>query len=96
MSEAMHGLGIETTRALGIIGSEQKVIREDWEPTAMVMRVSPSWIRFGTFEYFSHSGNHEELQALLDYAIAESYPHLLIEETPLRYQLFFTEVVGKG
>lgn len=93
MSEAMHGLGIETTRALGIIGSEQQVFREDWESTSIVLRVSPSWIRFGTFEYFAHSKNHKELEALVDYAIEESYPHLLIEEN--RYLLFFMEVVGK-
>ncbi len=93
MSEAMHGLGIETTRALAIIGSDQKVFREDWESTAIVLRVSPSWLRFGTFEYFTHNNKHEELKSLLDYAIEECYPHLSIEEN--RYLYFFTEVVGK-
>ena len=93
MSEAMHGLGIETTRALAIIGSEQDVIRENWEKASIVLRVSPSWIRFGTFEYFAHSGNHKELEALADYAIEECYPHLMAEEN--RYYHFFTEVMGK-
>ena len=93
MSEAMHGLGIETTRALGIIGSKQEVIREDWEKASIVLRLSPSWVRFGTFEYFAHSKNFDELKALADYAIEESYPHLLIEEN--RYLLLFTEVMGK-
>ncbi|MEA1953075.1 MAG: YdiU family protein [Campylobacterota bacterium] len=93
MSEAMYGLGIETTRALALLGSKQKVFREDWESTAMVLRVSSSWVRFGTFEYFSHKKQYKELKALLDYAIEESYPHLLIEEN--RYLYFFTEVVGK-
>jgi len=93
MSEAMHGLGIEGTRALALIGSEHKVFREDWETGAIVLRVSPSWVRFGTFEYFAHKKKHEELEALADYAIAESYPHLVDE--PNKYLHFFTEVVGK-
>ena len=93
MSEAMHGLGIETTRALALIGSEQQVFREDWETTAIVLRVSPSWVRFGTFEYFAHKKKLIELEALADYAIAESYPHLVGEENC--YLHFFTEVVGK-
>ncbi len=93
MSEAMHGLGIEGTRALALIGSEQKVIREDWETGAIVLRISPSWIRFGTFEYFAHKKKFKELEALADYAIAESYPHLVGEENCYLY--FFTEVVGK-
>jgi uncharacterized protein YdiU (UPF0061 family) len=93
MSEAMHGLGIETTRALALIGSQHKVYRESWETGAIVLRVSPSWIRFGTFEYFAHKQKHAELEALADYAIAESYPHLMDEAN--KYLLFFTEVVGK-
>jgi len=93
MSEAMHGLGIETTRALALIGSQQQVYREEWEKTAIVLRLSPSWIRFGTFEYFAHEKKYEELEALADYAIAESYPHLFGEADV--YLRFFTEVVGR-
>ena len=93
MSEAMHGLGIETTRALGIIGSEHGVYRQDWEKGSIVLRVSPSWVRFGTFEYFAHKKRYTELETLADYAIAESYPHL--KDEPNKYLLFFTEVVGK-
>ncbi|MCF6205602.1 MAG: YdiU family protein [Sulfurovum sp.] len=93
MSEAMHGLGIETTRALAIIGSNHSVYRQEWEKGAIVLRVSPSWVRFGTFEYFAHKKKYKELEALIDYAIAESYPHLETEAD--KYILFFTEVVGK-
>ncbi len=93
MSEAMHGLGIETTRALALIGSKHEVYRQDWEKGAIVLRVSPSWVRFGTFEYFAHKKRYKELEALADYAIAESYPHLMDE--PNKYLHFFTEVVGK-
>ncbi len=93
MSEAMHGLGIETTRALAIIGSEHGVYRETWERGAIVLRVSPSWVRFGTFEYFAHTKNFKELEALADYAINESYPHL--NDEPNKYLHFFSEVMGK-
>ena len=93
MSEAMFGLGIETTRALALIGSEHQVIREEWEKGAIVLRVSPSWVRFGTFEYFAHKKRYTELEALADYAIAESYAHLVDE--PDKYFYFFMEVVGK-
>ena len=93
MSEAMHGLGIETTRALALIGSNHSVYRQTWEKGAIVLRVSPSWVRFGTFEYFAHKKRYKELEALADYAIAESYPHLVDEDN--KYFYFFAEVVGK-
>jgi len=93
MSEAMHGLGIETTRALAIIGSEHSVYRQTWEKGSIVLRVSPSWIRFGTFEYFTHSKNFKELEALADYAIDECYSHLNEEKD--KYFHFFTEIMGK-
>ncbi len=91
MSEAMHRLNILTTRALAIIGSEHSVYRETWEKGAIVLRLSPSWVRFGTFEYFAHKKRYEELKALVEYAIKESYPHLL--EMEGQYIRFFTEVV---
>jgi len=93
MSEAMYGLGIETSRALAIIGSGHSVYRQTWEKGSIVLRVSPSWVRFGTFEYFAHSKNYKELEALADYAINESYPHLNDESN--KYYHFFTEVMGK-
>ena len=93
MSEAMYGLGIETTRALALIGSNHDVYRQSWEKGAIVLRVSPSWIRFGTFEYFCHSKNFKELEALADYAIDECYPHLSEENN--KYLHFFTEIMGK-
>ena len=93
MSEAMHGLGIDTTRALAIIGSEHSVYRQEWEKGSIVLRVSPSWVRFGTFEYFAHKKKFKELEALVDYAIDESYPHLKDSEDT--YIRFFTEVVER-
>ncbi len=94
ISEAMHNLNIETTRALAIIGSEHSVFREEWEKGAIVLRVSPSWIRIGTFEYFANKKDKEALKALSNYAINESYPHLNNE--PNKYLYFFLEVVGKS
>ena len=76
MSEAMHGLGIQTSRALALIGSDTDVARERWEKGAIVLRLSPTWVRFGTFEYFNSTGEHTKLQTLADYVIEESFPHL--------------------
>ena len=80
MSEAMHGLGIETSRALALIGSETDVARERWEKGAIVLRLSPTWVRFGTFEYFYAQGDTIKLKALADYVIEESFAHLQGEE----------------
>jgi uncharacterized protein YdiU (UPF0061 family) len=73
-SEAMHGLGIPTTRALCVTGSDARVLREQLETAAVVTRVAPSFIRFGHFEHFSHGGQHTELRSLADYVIDRFYP----------------------
>ena len=73
-SEAMHGLGIATTRALCITGSALPVRREDVETAAVVTRVSPSFIRFGHFEHFCHHDQHGELRRLADFVIDTFYP----------------------
>jgi uncharacterized protein YdiU (UPF0061 family) len=76
-SEAMHALGIPTTRALCVTGSDAPVRRETLETAAVVTRVAPSFIRFGHFEHFSFHNQHAELKALADYVIARYYPHCL-------------------
>ena len=73
-SEAMHALGIPTTRALCITGSDAPVHREEIETAAVVTRVAPSFIRFGHFEHFSHSGQHQALKTLADFVIDTFYP----------------------
>ena len=93
MSEAIHALGIPTTRALAIIGSETKVVRERLERGAIVLRMSPTWVRFGTFEYFYYAGEHDKLESLADYVIHESYPHLQGRDDA--YFLMFSEVVDR-
>jgi uncharacterized protein YdiU (UPF0061 family) len=73
-SEAMHGLGIPTTRALMVTGSDAPVRREEIETAAVVTRVARSFIRFGHFEHFAARGQLEELRRLADYVIDKFYP----------------------
>jgi len=74
-SEAMAGLGIATTRALCVTGSDEEVYRESVETAAVVTRVAPSFLRFGHFEHFSHGDDHARLRALADYTVDRYYPH---------------------
>ena len=73
-SEAMHGLGIATTRALCLTGSDARVLREEIETAAVVTRTAPSFIRFGHFEHFSYTDQHAELKTLADFVIDSFYP----------------------
>ena len=73
-SEAMYGLHIPTTRALCVTGSDAPVRRETLETAAVVTRLAPSFLRFGHFEHFSHTGQHAELKTLADYVIDRFYP----------------------
>ena len=73
-SEAMHGLGIPTTRALCVTGSDVPIRREEMETAAVLTRTAPSFIRFGHFEHFSHHGQHAELRRLADHVIDRFYP----------------------
>ena len=93
MSEAMDALGIPTSRALAIITSDERIARERWERGAAVLRLSPSWIRFGSFEYFFHTNRHAELEKLADFLLHESYPELLDSDEP--YVAMFGEIVRR-
>ncbi|MEO6291334.1 MAG: protein adenylyltransferase SelO [Burkholderiaceae bacterium] len=73
-SEAMHSLGIPTTRALCVTGSDAPVYREVVESAAVVTRTAPSFIRFGHFEHFCHNNLHAELKQLADFVIDHHYP----------------------
>ncbi len=72
-SEAMAGLGVPTSRALCVTGSDARVRREEIETAAVVTRVAPSFIRFGHFEHFSYNEKHAELRDLADYVIQRYY-----------------------
>ena len=73
-SEAMHALGVPTTRALCVTGSDEDVWRESLETAAVVTRVSPSFIRFGHFEHFAARRQFDELKTLADYCVDRFYP----------------------
>lgn len=90
MSEAMHGLGIQTSRALALIGSDTDVKREGWEKGAVVLRLSPTWVRFGTFEFFNAHHQMGMVQELADYVLEESFPHLVGTESC--YMVMYAEI----
>jgi uncharacterized protein YdiU (UPF0061 family) len=92
-SEAMHGLGIPTSRALCLIGSNQYVMREQPETIAVVTRVAESFIRFGSFEHWYYNSQADQLNQLADFVIAHYYPHLQTAENP--YQALLKTVTEK-
>ena len=92
-SEAMAALNVPTTRALCIIGSETPICRESIEYGACMVRLSPSHIRFGHFEYFYYSRQSEQLKQLADFVIRHHYPHCSDSNNP--YLALFSEVVER-
>ena len=74
VSEAMHSLGVPTTRALAIVSSGEPVYRETKMPGAIITRIAKSHIRIGTFQWFSATSDTKNLQTLLDYSIKRHYP----------------------
>jgi uncharacterized protein YdiU (UPF0061 family) len=92
-SEAMAALGIPTTRALAIAGSDDPVFRERPETAAVLTRVAPSHLRFGTFEFFHYRGEFDAVKELADYTVSRFYPHLQpIADDGERYAAFLREV----
>lgn len=81
-SEAMYALGIPSTRALSLVSSEEQVLRETYENAAMLVRVTPSHIRFGHFEYCFYTKQFDALKELADYVIAHHYPECASFEDP--------------
>ncbi|MGB2079892.1 MAG: protein adenylyltransferase SelO family protein, partial [Vibrio sp.] len=93
ISEALHHLGIPTTRALGLITSETQVYRDGIENGAICIRLAPSHIRFGHFEHFYQQKDHDGLKALLDFCIAHYFPECQKAQVP--YAAFFKTVCDK-
>ncbi len=92
-SEAMHHLGIPTTRALAVIGSPAPVRRETVETAAVVTRVAPSFLRFGHFEHFTHTAQDPlALQRLVDAVIERYFPDCADAAHPV---LAWLEVVAR-
>jgi len=82
VSEAMHSLGIPTTRSLAVVSTGEPVFRQTAQPGAVLTRVASSHLRVGTFQYAAAKGDTELLQALLDYAIDRHYPAVADADNP--------------
>ena len=100
-SEAMHHLGVPTTRALSLVLTGDAVVRDMFydgnarpEPGAIVCRVAPSFLRFGNFELPAARSDHALLAQLADYAITTHFPELLDEQPigPHTYAKWFAEI----
>lgn len=76
ISEAMHGLGIPTTRSLAVVTTGEDILRESYLPGAVLTRVASSHIRVGTFEFARATQEVENISALLDYTIERHFPEL--------------------
>jgi uncharacterized protein YdiU (UPF0061 family) len=100
-SQAMHGLGIPTTRALSLVSADNPVMRETVETAAVVARVAPSFVRFGSFEHWASRKRPDLVRQLTDYVIGRFYPECLsatsgMTETPeARYVRFLEAVVRR-
>ncbi len=100
-SEAMHHLGVPTTRALSLISTGEQVIRDMFyngnpkaEPGAVVCRVAPSFTRFGHFQIYTARSDYSLLKQFIDYTITTDFPHLG-GPSPQTYIAWFTEVCQK-
>jgi uncharacterized protein YdiU (UPF0061 family) len=94
-SEAMDALGIPTTRALCIVGSDEPVYRERAETAAVLTRLAPTHIRFGSFEVFHYRGRHDLVKTLADYTIDRYYPVLRETDAAQPYAGLLREVVAR-
>jgi uncharacterized protein YdiU (UPF0061 family) len=100
-SQAMVGLGIPTTRALSLVSADDPVMRETVETAAIVARVAPSFVRFGSFEHWASRKRPDLVRQLADYVIERFYPECLsgtsgVAETPeARYVSFLEAVVRR-
>ncbi|SFL70353.1 protein adenylyltransferase SelO [Pelosinus propionicus] len=93
ISEAMHALGIATTRSLAVVTTGESVIRETDQPGAILTRVAASHLRVGTFQYISAWGTTEELRELADYTLQRHFPGA--EDTDNHYLFLLQEVIKR-
>ncbi|SNY41992.1 Uncharacterized conserved protein YdiU, UPF0061 family [Arsukibacterium tuosuense] len=82
VSEAMHALGVPTTRALAAVSTGETVYRDEPQPGAILCRVAKSHIRIGTFQYVASLNDPELLTEFTDYVIARHYPHCVTQSQP--------------
>ncbi|MGZ9585860.1 protein adenylyltransferase SelO [Paenibacillus marinisediminis] len=93
MSEAMHALGIATTRSLAVVSTGEPVFRETELPGAVLTRVAASHLRVGTFQYAAKWGTVEDLRALADYTLQRHFPEADLGEN--RYLALLREVIKR-
>jgi uncharacterized protein YdiU (UPF0061 family) len=91
MGEALHALGIPTSRALAVVATGDQVVRETMLPGAVLARVAASHLRVGTFQYAAATGDPALVRKLTDYAIARHYPEAAEAENP--YLEFYRRVI---
>jgi uncharacterized protein YdiU (UPF0061 family) len=91
MGEALHALGIPTSRALAVVATGDQVVRETLLPGAVLARVAASHLRVGTFQYAAAAGDPSLVRKLTDYAIARHYPEAAEAENP--YLEFYRRVI---
>lgn len=91
ISEAMYALGIDTTRALAVVETGEKIYRQTGLPGAILTRVAKSHLRVGTFEYAAKWGSEEDLRELADYSIDRHFPDVKSKEN--KYLSFLEEVI---
>ena len=94
-SEAMDALGVPTTRALAMTAGSEPVLRERVERAATVIRLAPSFLRFGSFEIFHYRDRRAEVRRLADYAIERFFPDAAALDGAARYARFFASVVER-
>jgi uncharacterized protein YdiU (UPF0061 family) len=93
ISEAMHGLGIATTRSLAVVTTGESIIRETEQPGAILTRVAASHLRVGTFQYVSKWGTNEDLRALAEYTLQRHFPE--VDSDVNRYLFLLQEVIKR-
>ncbi len=99
LSEAMYYLKVPTTRALSLVSTGERVMRDmfydgnpEYEPGAIVLRVSPSFLRFGNFEILAARNEIDNLRKLVDWTITHFYPHIKGEDKIITW---FKEIVER-
>lgn len=98
ISEAMHALGIPTTRSLAVVTTGEPVYRETELPGAVLTRVAASHLRVGTFQFAAQFGTAAELRALADYALQRHYPEVENEAEEAgenRYLCLLRKMIGR-
>lgn len=93
ISEAMHALGMATTRSLAVVTTGESIIRETVQPGAILTRVAASHLRVGTFQFVANWGTTQDLKTLADYTLQRHFPEVDTKENP--YLFLLREVIKR-